>query len=124
MIKSIYKTRIETLKREYKKLEKSIDSKKQVVDEYLLIKDDVLNEIESITKNDNIEPNVKYIEIDKKVKYIETIMSKIGEIQSDIKLDIDKLNKERDIIIESCVEEYSNIPREQVLMEIDYLFKK
>jgi hypothetical protein len=124
MIKSIYKKRIETLKKEYLKLEKSVESKKQVVDEYLVLKDEVLEEIESITKNDNIEPNLKYIEIDKKIKYIETIMSKISDIQLSIKKDLDKLNKERDIIIESCVEEHSNVSREEVLIEIDSLFKK
>jgi len=124
MIKSIYKKRIETLRNDYSKLEKEVLSKKEIVDEYLLLKDEVVKEMESISKNDNIEPNVKYIEINKKIKYIETIMSKISLIQEEIQTDLKSLNSEKDIIIESCVEEYSDISREEVLMEIDYLFKK
>lgn len=124
MIKSIYKKRIETLRQEYLKLEKVVLSKKEVVEEYLLLKDDVVKEMETISKNDNIEPNLKYIEINKKIKYIETIMNKISIIQEEIQTDLKSLNTEKDIIIESCVEEYSDIPREEVLMQIDYLFKK
>ena len=124
MIKSIYKKRIETLRNDYSKLEKEVFSKKEIVDEYLLLKDEVVKEMESISKNDNIEPNVKYIEINKKIKYIETIMSKISLIQEEIQTDLKSLNSEKDIIIESCVEEHSDIAREEVLMEIDYLFKK
>jgi hypothetical protein len=124
MIKSIYKKRIETLRNDYAKLEKSVLSKKDVVDEYLLLKDDVVKEMETISKSENIEPNLKYIEINKKIKYIETIMSKISTIQEEIQYDLKALNSERDIIIESCVEEHSDIVREKVLMEIEYLFKK
>ena len=124
MIKTIYKKRIETLKNEYSKLEKSILSKKQVIDEYLIIKDDVLKDLESISENEDIEPNLKYIEINKKVKYIETIMSKISTIQEEAQTDLEKLSSEKDIIIESCIEEHSNIAREQVLVEIANLFKK
>ena len=69
MIKTIYKTRISTLRREYSKLANILESKKKIIDEYLDVKEDVLKEIESISKNDNIEPNLKYIEIDKKIKY-------------------------------------------------------
>jgi hypothetical protein len=124
MIKTIYKKRIISLKKEYSKLEESAIKKRAVVEEYLSIKDDILLEIENITKNGNIEPNVKYIEIDKKIKYVETVMSKISEIQIIIKNEINKLDKERDIIISSCIEEYSDIDREKVLIEFDKLFKK
>jgi len=124
MIKSIYKNRIESLRKDYRKLENEVLSKKQIVDEYLILKDEVVKEMESISKNDNIEPNLKYIEINKKVKHIETIMMKISTIQDEVQNSLKVLESEKDIIIESCIEEHSDIAREEILMEIDYLFKK
>ena len=124
MIKTIYRNRIETLKKDYNKLYKSVEHKQSIIKEYLLLNDEVLKKIETITENTNIEPNLKYIEIDKEMKYIETILLKISDIQTEIANDYGKLNKEKGIIINSCLEEYDDITREKVLMEIDELFKK
>ncbi len=123
MFKTIYKNRIKTIKDDYSNLNTNVISKKAIVYEYILLIEDVLKDILSITKSDKIEPNMKYIEIDKKSKYIETISSKILIIQSGIQEDFKKLDNEKSILVESCVEEYSTMSREEVLIEIDRIFK-
>src|SRR5688572_9487778 len=123
-MKSIYKERIKSLKNDYNKLNTSVLNKKKVIDEYINLIEDILKEIESITKNKKIEPNMKYIEIDKKSKYIETISSKISNIQLDIQEDFKILDKERNILVESCIEEHKYKSREDVLVEIDRIFNE
>lgn len=124
MIKNIYKQRIKTLNNDYNKLKSNVLSEKKIVDEYLELIADVLQDIDSITESNKIEPNMKYIEIDKKSKYIETISLKITDIQKSIQIEFDKLNKEKKILIESCVEEHKNLQREDVLIEIDRIFNE
>ena len=124
MIKSIYIERLKTLKKDYSKLNKIVINKKKIVDEYIILINEVLKDIEDITKNKKIEPNIKYIEIDKKSKYIETISSKISSIQSTIEENFNKLDREKSILVESCIEEYSDKPREEVLIEIDRIFNE
>lgn len=123
MIKPIYLKRIEQLKKEYSKIKTDIDNKQQIINECLDLKDILLKEIETITKNDKIEPNIKYIEIDSKLRNIESIVSKINSIYGSIQEKCKKVDKERNIIIDLCIEENPTISNDIITSKINNLLK-
>lgn len=118
-MKEIYKNRIKTLGKEFKRFKIFTEKTIQKVEEYILLISDIQKEIENISSNIKIEPNKKYIIINEKLEYIEEVSGEISKLKTSIENKKSKIVKSRDVLIESCLNENKNLTEKDIYLEIE-----
>lgn len=124
MMKSIYKNRIKTLVSDYKKFHTYSLKNYEKVMEFSRIMMDVKKDIENITKDEIIEPNKKYIQINEKLEYIEKIAINMSALEKETLNKQQVLKKDKKILIDSFLEDHKNSKEEDILKEISKYLKE
>lgn len=117
MLKSIYNNRINTLVREYEKFHQLSEKKHDKVLGFSSILDELKKDIENISYDDDIEPNKKYILISEKLEYIEKVVTNMSKLKNDVLKVKNKLDKEKTLLIEQCLEDHKNLTESDILNE-------
>lgn len=124
MIKSIYRNRIKTLVDDYDKFHRFSLKNYDKVMEFSTIMDDLKKDIENITKDEDIEPNKKYILINEKLEYIEKVISNMSDLEVETLKKKQKLDKDKKILIEAFLEDHKNLTEKDILNEISKYLKQ
>lgn len=115
MLKKIYIDRIKTLVTDYDKFHNfSLKNYEKIV-EFSSILEEIKNDIKNITEDDDTEPNKKYILINEKLEYIEKVSNNMVKIQKSVIDKKNKLDKEKSILIETCLDDHKNLTEKDVL---------
>ena len=117
-LKSLYINRITTLKVEMSNIEEYVSSRNNVINQYLALIEELLLELKTISNNENIEPHIKYIQLNEKTVEIEKITVKIDELYKDINKKIVYISKEKDILLQNCIEDHTNLSEDDIILEI------
>lgn len=118
MIKALYRNRAELLVKEYISFKEYSEQVKMSLEELekdaLVYKEDIKN----ITLNTNIRPSEKYELINAKLEDIEKIALKISSVYNTINDKFNGLNKERDILIKTCIEDNTDLTEDIIIKEL------
>ncbi|MFM2392787.1 MAG: hypothetical protein RLZZ546_769 [Bacteroidota bacterium] len=120
-IKSLYLNRITTLKTELKNTESYVSKRHTIINEYVDIIQEVLSELKTISNDENIEPHIKYIQLNEKTTDIEKITAKIEELYNDINKKVVHVNKEKALLIQNCIEDHPNLSEDAIVTELNKL---
>lgn len=114
-LKPLYKKNLETLARDYDKNVKAvITESKSLISEYSKKIEDIQDSIKDITDDEDLEPNKKYIEIEKQLVLLEDNSLKINKIYKIMKEKLDKFTSDKNIFVENCLQEHDNISEEDL----------
>lgn len=120
-LKPLYLNRIITLKTDIKNTESYISKRQVVINDYVGVIEEVLQELKTISNDEKIEPHIKYIQLNEKTTDIEKITAKIEELHNDISKKVVIINKSKELLIQNCIEDHPNLSEDVIVTEISKL---
>jgi hypothetical protein len=119
-LKKIYKDQLSLLKRSYDKqyLEQASENKK--ISEYIDLVNEMLTEIQNISKDQKTEPKTKYIKINEKTVEIEKLNDNLNNIYNQRNKKINNWKKEFMTLAENISED-NKIDINKVISELTML---
>lgn len=123
-MRELYRKRIESLVKEYSNFKNSSLDAKQELDNLQVIVEGYQREINSITEDTSIKPSHKYELINVKLEEIEKVALKITKLYNYTTEKFNKLNKDRDVLVKTCIEDNPELTQEDVLNVIVKLLEK
>ncbi len=118
MIKALYRKRAELLVKEYILFKDYSEQVKLNLDKFEKDAEIYKEEIKNITLNTDIRPSEKYELINSKLENIEKIALKISSVYNTMNDKFNGLNKERDILIKTCIEDSPELTEDSIIKEL------
>jgi hypothetical protein len=118
-LKPLYYDRIKTLKREIYNIEEYSIKRKNIIDDYIKLIDETLEDIKKISNDDKIDNNIKYIKLNEKTSDIEKITNKIDVLYNEILNKTNYIIKEKEILLQNCIKDHSNFSEIDIILEIN-----
>ncbi len=120
-LKNLYLDRIKTIKTELKKTNEYILKRQDIIQEYISLINESLIKLKAISEDENIEPHIKYIQLNEKTSEIEKISIQIEILYTEINQKETIFNREKSILIQNCLEDHSNFSEDEILEEFTKL---
>jgi hypothetical protein len=120
-LKNLYLDRIKTLRNELKNTNEYILKRQSIIQDYISLINETLTKLKSISEDENIEPHIKYIQLNEKTSEIEKISIQIEILYTEINQKESIFNKEKSILIQNCLEDHSNFSEDEILEEVSNL---
>ena len=124
MLKKLYIDRISTLKKEIKNAEIYFIKRASIIEEYIKIIENLNIKIAEINNDKKKDLNIKYIELNEKTSEIEKVTFKIEELTNENITKVNIINKSKYILIQSCIEDHTDLSEKEILLEIEKLLSK
>ncbi len=118
-LKPLYYDRIKTLKSEISNIEEYSIKRKKIIDDYIKVIDETLEEIKKISNDDKIDNNIKYIKLNEKSSDIEKITSKIDVLYNEIVEKTNYIVREKEILLQNCIKDHANFTEFEIINAIN-----
>jgi hypothetical protein len=124
MIREIYRVRIQKLVKDYVYFQSFATEAQAIITELNAKIDEQNGEIEDIVYEDEFTPHEKQLMINDRLYKVEELATQLSTIYAEVTERYNKLNTDRNILIETFTEENPELSPDLIQQEIDEQIKK